>query len=115
MTNKLNALRCVEVTSQTQANNGTICYYDPIAKCDYLSYISGYIRRSYKTKSWRGDRTIETIYQLNPQKKVKQISSYSGNEFTVTKRVRIYNEEERMDLLARAVVNYRKTIKSYNR
>jgi len=115
MTNKLNALRCVEVTSQTQANNGTICYHDPIAKCDYLSYESGYIRRSYKTKSWRGDRTIETIYQLNPQKKVKQISSYSGNEFTVTKRVRIYNEEERMDLLARSVVNYRKTIKSYNR
>jgi hypothetical protein len=115
MTNKLNALRCVEVTSQTQANNGTICYYDPIAKCDYLSYISGYIRRSYKTKSWRGDRTIETIYQLNPQKKVKKISSYSGNEFTVTERVRIYDDEERMDLLARAVVNYRETVKSYNR
>ena len=47
--------------------------------------------------------------------KVKRISSYSGNPFTVTERVKIYDAEERMDLLARAVVNYRETVKSYNR
>ena len=114
MINKLEALRCVEVTSQTQANNGTICYHDPITKCDYLSYESGYIRRSYKTKSWRGGHIIETIYQLNPQKKETQISSYTGNPFTVTRRVKIYDAEERMDLLARAVANYRETVKTYN-
>lgn len=117
MTNKLNALRCVEVTSQTQADNGTICYHDPITNCDYLSYESGYVRRSYKTRSWRTGQVIETIYQLNPQKKVKETSNYNGNPYTytVTKRVKIHNAEERMDLLARAVINYRKTVKSYNR
>lgn len=80
-----------------------------------MSYESGYIRRSYKTKSWRGDHIIETIYQLNPQKKEKQISSYSGDPYIVTRRVKVYDAEERMDLLARAVVNYRETVKSYNR
>ena len=45
--NKLQSLKCFEVTSQTQANNGTVCYHDPIANCDYLSYENGYIRRAY--------------------------------------------------------------------
>ena len=63
--NKLQSLKCVEVTSQRQADNGTICYHDPIAQCDYLSYESGYIRRSYKSKSYYSNKIFETIYQLN--------------------------------------------------
>ena len=114
MMNKLEALRCVEVTSQTQANNGTICYHDPITKCDYLSYESGYIRRSYKTKSWRGGHIIETIYQLNPTKMVPQVSEWSGKTYYSKTRLKIHDAEERMDRLARAVANYRETVKSYN-
>ena len=49
--NKLETLKCIELTSQRQADNGTICYHDPVTGCDYLSYESGYIRRSYKTRS----------------------------------------------------------------
>lgn len=111
--NKLETLKCVEVTSQRQADNGTVCYHDPITNCDYLSYESGYIRRSYKTPSWRTGKMTETIYQLNPQRKVDWVSEYNGQVFKVTERVLIEDPQERLDLLARAVANYRQTWKTY--
>jgi hypothetical protein len=113
--NKLEALRCIEVTSQRQADNGTVCYHDPITKCDYLSYESGYIRRSYKTRSYWSGKIFETIYQLNPQAKGYHISQYSGNIIETTARVMIHNPEKRMELLARAVANYRKTVAKYKK
>lgn len=112
--NKLQALRCVEVTSQTQANNGTVCYHDPITGADYLSYESGYIRRSYKTKSWRTGKKLETIYQLNPQRKGYYKSSYNGNIYETTVRVMIPSHEERMEKLAHAVATWRQTLKKQN-
>lgn len=105
--NKLESLRCVEVTSQRQADNGTVCYHDPITGCDYLSYESGYIRRSYKARSYWSGKVSEVIYQLNPKRKGKWISPYTGDAFDTVERVMINNPEDRMDLLARAVVNYR--------
>lgn len=105
--NKLESLRCVEVTSQRQADNGTVCYHDPVTGCDYLSYESGYIRRSYKTRSYWSGKMFETIYQLNPQRKGTWVSPYDGQEYPCKNRVLIPNAEERMDRLARAVVNYR--------
>lgn len=120
--NKLQALKCIEVTSQRQADNGTVCYHDPITNCDYLSYESGYIRRSYKTKllssaarSYYGSKFHETIYQLNPQRKGKWISPYNGQAYDTTERVMIDNPEERMERLAKAVVNYRNTTKEYQK
>jgi hypothetical protein len=115
--NKLEALRCVEVTSQRQANNGTICYHDPITNCDYLSYESGYIRRSYKTRSYWTGKMFETIYQLNPKRlTAKSYTSPTNGQtysYHTTERVMIDSPEERMDRLARAVVNYRQTVKAY--
>lgn len=111
--NKLETLKCIEVTSQRQADNGTVCYHDPITNCDYLSYETGYIRRSYKTKSWRTGKVLETIYQLNPKSKGYYTSPYNGNIYETTARVMIHNPEKRMELLARAVANYRNTVKSY--
>ena len=117
--NKLQSLKCVEVTSQRQADNGTICYHDPITNCDYLSYESGYIRRSYKTKllssaarSYYGGKFNETIYQLNPQRKGYYKSSYNCKIYETTARVMIQDPKERMDRLAKAVVNYRNTKKN---
>ena len=111
--NKLEALRCIEVTSQRQADNGTICYHDPVTGADYLSYESGYIRRSYKTKSWRTGKDLTTIYQLNPQRKGEWISPYTGETFDTVERVMVDNPEERLERLARAVANYRITVKGY--
>lgn len=111
--NKLEALRCIEVTSQRQADNGTICYHDPVTGADYLSYESGYIRRSYKTKSWMTGKVLNTIYQLNPQRIGKWTSPYSGKTFDRVERVMVDNPEERLERLARAVANYRITVKGY--
>ena len=69
--NKLQTLKCIEVTSQAQADNGTLCYHDPIANCDYLSYENGYVRRAY-TRSYVTPKGYKyknrSIYQLNPTK-----------------------------------------------
>lgn len=111
--NKLETLKCIELTSQRQADNGTVCYHDPVTKCDYLSYESGYIRRSYKTRSWRTGKIIETIYQLNPTRRVEHASQYSAHPYEVTERLMINDPQERLNLLAKSVANYRNTIKSY--
>lgn len=105
---KLETLRCVEVTSQRQADNGTLCFHDPITGCDYLSYESGYIRRMYSTPNWRGGKEINTIYQLNPTRKVSHTSQYNGQVFHSTERVLIKDPLDRLELLAKAVANYRK-------
>ena len=113
--NKLEALRCIEVTSQRQADNGTICYHDPITNCDYLSYENGYIRRSYKTRSYWTGKMFETIYQLNPQRKGYYKVEYSDRIYEGTIRQMIHDPEQRMELLARAVANYRKTVAKYKK
>jgi len=113
--NKLEALRCIEVTSQRQADNGTVCYHDPITNCDYLSYESGYIRRSYKTRSYWTGKMFETIYQLNPQRKGYYKCEYSDRIYEGTIRQMIHDPEQRMELLARAVANYRKTVAKYKK
>ena len=111
---KLQALKCIELTSQTQANNGTICYHDPIAKCEYLSYENGYIRRAY-TRSHVTPRGYKyknrSIYQLNPQKLTPFVSSFDGQIYYTTERIMVPTHEERMERLARAVVNFRTHLK----
>jgi len=95
MSRKLSTLGLVEVTSQRQADNGTVCFHDPQTGCDYLSYESGYVRRKYTTKYWRRGKDI-TIYQLNKTR-------------TVGRTVRILepNPDVRIDMIARATINYR--------
>lgn len=111
--NKLATLKVIEVTSQRQADNGTICFHDPITNCDYLSYESGYIRRKTTVKCWRNGKTIFSIYQLNPVKKENVWVEWADRDFKVNKRILIHNPKYRLELLARAVVNYRNTVKSY--
>ena len=109
MSNKLKTLKCIELTSQRQADNGTVCFHDPIAHCDYLSYESGYIRRRYLKRSWYTGKPVEVIYQLNS----KRLATEFDSDQTYTERMLIDNPQERLDRLAKSVVNYRKTIKSY--
>jgi hypothetical protein len=113
MSKKLEILKCIEVTSQRQADNGTICFHDPITSCDYISYESGYIRRKTTTKCWRTGKTMFPIYQLNPTRMVKEWSDWAGRDFERKERILIHNPNYRLELLARAVVNYRNTVKSY--
>lgn len=117
MSKKLETLGLVEVTSQRQADNGTVCYHDPITGCDYMSYESGYVRRQYKTKTWYG-RTIATIYQLNKKHEVPVTFPHwdgSGRiiESSRTERILEPNADTRFDMIAKAAVNYRNAVKSY--
>lgn len=108
MSQKLKALRLVETTSKTQQKNGTRCFHDPITDCYYLSYNSGYVRRTYKTTSWCwGGKRFFTIYQLNKTCKATYVSEISGKEFKCTKRIAIPTEEERLERLAYCVATYR--------
>lgn len=109
---KTQALKLVEITSQRQADNGTVCYFDPIANCRYMSYESGYVRRQYQDKNWRG-HLITTIYQLNKTRQALRVSSWSGCEYFQTERILIPTHEDRLDLICRAVDNYRQTLKKY--
>ena len=107
---KTQALRLIEVTSQIQANNGTVCYHDPITNCDYLSYESGYVRRKYSHRNWRG-YTIPTIYQLNKTRMVKhELDWFPGKFVECKERILELDPEARMEIICRAVVNFRKNL-----
>ena len=100
----------IEVTSQTQANNGTQCFHDPMTGCDYISYESGYVRRKFKTTSWRTGKRLFVIYQLNKTRKVPfTYTSWSGetHDSERTERILEMNPDKRIDIVVRATVNYR--------
>jgi hypothetical protein len=110
--NKAQSLRLFEVTSQRQADNGTVCFHDPITGCDYMSYESGYVRRKYSAKNWRGN-VINTVYQLNKTRQVPvTYTGWDGNLYSSTKteRILVSNHEDRMDIIYRAATNYRRTL-----
>ena len=109
--NKLETLKCVEVTSQRQADNGTISYFDPQTKAYYNLYENGYVRRSFgRHRRPDGKLGDEIIYQLNPQRKGEYVSPWTGDVHDTTERVMLETHEERMECAARSVINYRNTI-----
>ena len=93
----------MEQTSTTQANNGTRCFYDPITRCDYLSYESGYVRRAYISASYYGNEN-RTIYQLNKTKKVME------NQYEHTVRIMIPCTSARLERIAHCVVVHRNNL-----
>jgi len=111
---KLQTLKCVELTSQTQANNGTQCFHDPVTNTDYLSYENGYVRRAY-TRGYTTPRGYKyknrSIYQLNPTNLTPRISNYDGTRYYDKVRLMVMDPSERMEILAKAVVNFRATLK----
>lgn len=111
---KTQVIGLVEVTSQTQANNGTQCFHDPKTGCDYLSYESGYVRRKFKTTSWRTGKKLFVIYQLNKTRQIPiSVIDAHGNFFSSTRTERILemNPDKRIDIIVRAAVNYRNYLK----
>ena len=109
--NKLEALKCIEVTSQRQADNGTISYYDPQTKATYNIYENGYVRRTLgRFRLSSGHLSREYIYQLNPKRKEEHtFNRHDGKSYACTSTVRVMlnTHQERMDCAARAVVNFR--------
>jgi|TARA_B110000908_G_scaffold153485_1_gene190087 hypothetical protein len=107
MSQKLKTLGLVEITSRTQKKNGTVCFYDPIADCDYLSYQSGYVRRAYTRATYRSSRLHRTIYQLNKTTKGIYESKFDGSLYDMTERIMIPSEDSRLERLAHCAATYR--------
>ena len=97
---KLNSLGLIESTSKTQTKNGTRCFYDPIAQCDYLSYENGYVRRARTSGSYYGG-LHRAIYQINKTRKVM------GKHYESTARIMIPYPSARLERIAHCVVTYR--------
>ena len=117
MTTKTSTIGLIEVTSQTQANNGTQCFHDPMTGCDYISYESGYVRRKYTNISSRG-YVQSTIYQLNKTRMVPfTYTSYTGETRNAERIERILemNPERRIDIVVRAAINYRKYLRKFTK
>ena len=100
---KLQAIKLVETTSKTQKKNGTRCFSDVLMNVNYLSYASGYVRRTYTHTSYYTKSKQRVIYQLNKQKLVK--SEY-GNYMNTT-RVLEHNPDIRLEIIIKSVANYR--------
>jgi hypothetical protein len=52
-----------------------------------------------------------SIYQLNPTKLTPRFSSWDGSRYYEKERLMVMDPEQRMEILSRAVVNYRQYLK----
>jgi hypothetical protein len=100
---KLETIRLVETTSRTQKKNGTRCFSDTLMNVNYLSYASGYVRRSYMQKSNYRNGEHKVIYQLNKTKNVL-------TEYGFYSKVRIleHDSNKRLEMIIHSVIVYRK-------
>jgi hypothetical protein len=101
---KIQIIGLIEVTSQCQSKNGTRCFHDPIAKCDYLSYRSGYVRRREIT----GSRYIR-IYQLNKTTVARKESTWQKGYYVESvERIMEMNPESRLEIIVKRAISYRR-------
>ena len=105
--NKLKALRLIEVTSQRQADNGTQMYFDPVTNHFYGSYESGYVRRIPNIDGFPSHIKYKAFFTSAKYPVNRRCMSNPENTY-----VKLYNASDREDLLARAVANYRVTLKN---
>jgi hypothetical protein len=100
-------LNNVEEVTNSRCGKGTRMFYDPETGVKYSSAASGYVRR-YAPIKWRGLDIISKT-ALNPTRGEK----YSWGERTCTRRkyILLSEETDRLEIVARGVRNYRKTMK----
>jgi hypothetical protein len=96
------------VEAKGKHRNGAKAFFDPKTGVRYVSHANGYVRRYVPTTDW--GRKITSSYCLN-QRKEKEKTVIEGVNYTSGVFVLIPDEEERLRLIARAVRNYRKTLK----
>ena len=96
------------VEAKGKHRNGAKAFFDPKTGVRYVSHANGYVRRYVPTTDW--GRKITSSYCLNQRMEKKKIV-IGGVNYTSGVFVLIPDEEERLKLIARAVRNYRKTLK----
>ncbi len=98
------------VEAKGKHRNGAKAFFDPKTGVRYVSHANGYVRRYVPTTYRFIARKITSSYCLNQRMKRKKIV-IGGVNYTSGVFVLIHDEEERLKLIARAVRNYRKTLK----
>lgn len=100
-------LNNVEEVTNNKCKKGTRMFYDPVTGVRYSSSASGYVRRYVPTKWWGKDIISKTVLNLTGREE------YIWREKTYTRRKAILLSEEtdRLEIVARGVRNYRKTMK----
>jgi hypothetical protein len=95
------------VEAKGKHRNGAKAFFDPKTGVKYVSHTNGYVRRYVPTTDW--GRRITSSYCLNQRRKKKE-KIIDGRKYTSGVFVLLDNEEDRLRLIARGVINYRKTM-----
>ena len=97
-----------EITTPRQAKNGTRAFLCNRTGAIYTSHANGYVRRQMNP-STRGSQGHSGQYQLNLTKVTKHSRRIKRRFFnyTVTKRVMIMEETDRLALIERRAESYR--------
>jgi hypothetical protein len=99
------------VESPGRYREGAKAFLDPITGARYVSHANGYVRRYMDVKNfWRTGYGLTSRYCLN-RRQPKQKMIQEDRKWTSGVFVLLPNEEDRLNLIARAVRNYRKTLK----
>jgi len=88
---------------------GARAFLDPKTGARYVSHANGYVRRYMDEKNfWRTGEGLTSRYCLN-QRQPKQKIIKDGRTWTTGVFVLLPNEEDRLNLIVRAIRNYRKS------
>lgn len=101
-------LNNVEEVTTKKCRKGTRMFYDPETGVRYSSSASGYVRRYVPTKWWGKDITSKTVLNLTRR---EEFISWKGRPSSRRRSILLPEESDRLELVARGVRNYRKTMK----
>ena len=101
-------LNNVEEVTNNKCKKGTRMFYDPETGVRYSSSASGYVRRYVPTKWWGKDITSKTVLNLTRR---EEFISWKGRPSSRRRSILLPEESDRLELVARGVRNYRKTMK----
>ena len=101
-------LNNVEEVTNNKCKKGTRMFYDPETGVRYSSSASGYVRRYVTTKWWGKDITSKTVLNLTRR---EEFISWKGRPSSRRRSILLPEESDRLELVARGVRNYRKTMK----
>ena len=96
----------IEVTN-SRCRKGTRMFYDPETGVKYSSSAAGYVRRYVPIKWFGLDIISKTV--LNPTRREEYI--WGERTYTRRKAILLSEETDRLEIVARGVRNYRKTMK----
>lgn len=101
-------LNNVEEVTNKKCRKGTRMFYDPETGVRYSSTALGYVRRYVPTKWWGKDITSKTVLNLTRR---EEFISWKGRPSSRRRLILLPEESDRLELVARGVRNYRKTMK----